>query len=122
MAVKRAQRRSTELEFSGRTLLDVPLSRNVIKRDNVRLKENFLVYSKYRTVKSQDKDKLTLFRGRFTITLDRARWGTAYKYLVVKKGKPYYEELPEFPAKYGYYSIVNRSLKIPDKHVKPGGK
>ena len=85
-----------------------------------------LVFSKYRIDKSQDKnkdkDKLILFRGQFTITLDRARWGTAYKYLVVKDGKPHYEELPEFPPKYGYGSIVNRSLKIPQDHIEPGGK
>ena len=81
-----------------------------------------LFLSKCSIDKSQDKDKLILFRGQFTITLKRARWGTAYKYLVVKKGKVHYEELPEFPAKYGYNSIVNRVLKIPDKHIEPGGK
>ena len=63
-----------------------------------------------------------LFRGQFTITLDRARCGTAYKYLVINKEEIYYEELPEFPPKYGYSSIVNRSLKIPEDRIEPGGK
>jgi len=71
---------------------------------------------------SQDKDKLTLFRGQFTISLDRARKGTYYKYVVVKKGKVHWEQLPEFPPTYGYSSIVNRFLKIPDKHIEQGGK
>ena len=62
------------------------------------------------------------FRGQLTITLDRARCGTAYKYLMDNKGELYYEELPEFPPKYGYSSIVNRSLKIPENYIEPGGK
>ena len=62
-----------------------------------------------------------LFRGQFTISLDRAREGTFYKYVVVRKGEVYYEELPEFPP-VEYYRIVNRSLRIPEKYLKPGGK
>lgn len=69
---------------------------------------------------SQDKDKLILFRGQFTISPDLARRGTFYKYLVVKKGNLHYEELPEFPSMYRGY--VNRFLKIPERHVEPGGK
>ncbi len=71
--------------------------------------------------KSQDKDKLVLFRGQFTISLDRARKGTFYKYVVVKKGKVHWEELPEFPP-INYYAIVNRVLKIPENHIEPGGE
>lgn len=63
-----------------------------------------------------------LFRGQFTISLDRARRGTFYKYVVVKKGEPHYEYLPEFPPMLSYSGIVNRSLKIPEKYLKPGGK
>lgn len=62
-----------------------------------------------------------LFRGEFTINLDRARKGTFYKYLVVKKGTIYWEELPEFPPR-DYYGIVNRVLKIPEKCLEPGGE
>lgn len=62
-----------------------------------------------------------LFRGQLTISLERARKGTFYKYVVVKKGKVHWEQLPEFPPKY-YGGIVNRFLKIPDKYMKQGGK
>ena len=61
------------------------------------------------------------FRGQLTISLDRARNGTFYKYVVVNKGTVHYEDLPEFPPQH-YYHIVNRSLKIPEKHIGPGGK
>ena len=77
---------------------------------------------KCRIDESEDKDKLTLFRGEFTISLERARKGTFYKYVVVKRGKVHWEQLPEFPPKFGYSSIVNRSLRIPDKHIEQGGK
>ena len=70
---------------------------------------------------SEDKDKLTLFRGQFTISLDRAHRGTFYKYVVVKKGMVHWEQLLEFPPKC-YNGIVNRSLRIPDKHIEQGGK
>ena len=63
-----------------------------------------------------------LFRGQFTINLDRARKETFYKYVVVKKGKVHWEQLPEFPRMYGNKSIVNRLLNIPDKNIKQGGK
>lgn len=62
-----------------------------------------------------------LFRGQFTISLDRARRDTFYKYVVVKKGDVYWEYLPEFPPKQ-FYGIVDRSLKIPEEYLKPGGK
>ena len=63
-----------------------------------------------------------LFRGQFTISLDRARKGTFYKYVVVKKGTVHWEQLPEFPPKWGDESIVDRVLKIPDRHIEQGGK
>ena len=63
-----------------------------------------------------------LFRGQFTISLDRARRGTFYKYLVVKKGAVHYEDLSEFSTSYFRDSIVNRVLKIPEQHIKAGGK
>jgi len=40
---------------------------------------------------------------------------------VVKKGIVHWEQLPEFPPKY-YSGIVDRFLKIPDKHIEQGGK
>lgn len=63
-----------------------------------------------------------LFRGQFTISLERARKGTRYKYVVVKKGNVHWEQLPEFPPKWGDESIVDRVLKIPYKHIEQGGK
>lgn len=78
-------------------------------------------FFKCRVVKSKDKDRLVLFRGQFKISLDRARKGTSYKYVVVKKGKVHWEVLPEFPP-VQYYGIVSRYLKIPDKHIEPGGE
>lgn len=78
------------------------------------------MFFKCRSDNSQDKDKLRLFRGQFTISRDLARRGTFYKYLLVKKGKLHYEELPEFPSLYRGY--VNRLLKIPERHNEPGGK
>jgi len=77
---------------------------------------------KCRVNESQDKDKLTLFRGQFTLSLERARKGTYYKYVVVKKGDVHWEQLPEFTPRYGPKSVVNRSLKIPEKRIEPGGK
>lgn len=74
-----------------------------------------------RTCNSKDKDNLILFRGQFTISLDRARKGTFYKYVVVKKGTVYWEDLPEFPPHY-YNNFVDRALKIPEEDIKPGGK
>jgi len=76
---------------------------------------------KCRIDESEGKDKLALFRGQLTISLDRARKGTCYKYVVVRKGRVHWEELPEFPPKH-YGGIVNRSLKIPAKHIEQGGK
>lgn len=62
-----------------------------------------------------------LFRGQFTICLDRARKGVSYKYLVVNNREVYWEGLPEFPPIQSY-GIVNRFLKIPKPYLKPGGK
>lgn len=61
------------------------------------------------------------FRGQLTVSLDRARKGTFYKYVVVKKGKVHWEQLPEFPPA-NYNGIVNRVLKIPEKYLEPGGE
>ena len=85
---------------------------------------SLFLFFKFRVAKSKDKDKdkLMLFRGQFTISLDRARKGTYYKYVVVKKGKIHWEYLPEFPPLQYYGSIVDRYLKIPDKHTEPGGE
>ena len=81
-----------------------------------------LFFFKCRVDESQDKEKLTLFRGQFTLSLEQARKGTYYKYVVVKNGNVHWEQLPEFPPKYGRDNVVNRSLKIPDKRIEPGGK
>lgn len=71
---------------------------------------------------SQDKDELKLYRGQFTISLDRARKGISYKYVVVKKGKVHWEQLPEFQPTYDQNIALNRFLKIPDKQIEQGGK
>ena len=61
------------------------------------------------------------FSGQFTLSVDCARQGTSYKYVVVKKGNVHWEDLPEFPP--GYHGgIVNRFLSIPEKYLTPGGK
>lgn len=61
------------------------------------------------------------FSGQFTFSVDCARQGTSYKYVVVKKGDLQYEHLAEFPPK-GSGTVVNRFLSIPDKYLNPGGK
>ena len=61
------------------------------------------------------------FSGQFTLRIDRARRGTDYKYVILKKGTVYWEYLAEFPPKYRK-GIVNRFLFVPDKCLKPGGK
>lgn len=68
-----------------------------------------------------EKKKLMRFSGQFTLTVDCARQGTSYKYVVVKKGTVHWELLPEFPPRF-YGAIVDRFLSIPKKHLKPGGK
>ena len=68
-----------------------------------------------------DKKKLMRFSGQFTLTVDCARQGTTYKYVVVKKGAVHWELLPEFPPRY-YGAIVDRFLSIPKKYLKAGGK
>ena len=70
-------------------------------------------------MKSKDEDKPVLYRGEITISLSRARKGTFYKYLVVKKEKEYWEDLSEFSLYGGY---VNRGLKIQRDSIKAGGK
>lgn len=62
------------------------------------------------------------FSGQCTLTLDRARRGTSYKYVILKKGEVHWEELVEFQS-WSYYGVItNRFLYIPDKHLKSGGK
>lgn len=61
------------------------------------------------------------FSGQFTLSMDRARRGTDYKYVILKKGTIHWEYLAEFPPKYRG-GIVNRFLSVPDKCLKPGGK
>lgn len=65
--------------------------------------------------------KLKRFSGQFTLTVDCARKGTSYKYVLVKKGAVYWELLPEFPSRYNG-GVVKRFLSIPEKYLKPGGK
>ena len=69
----------------------------------------------------KEKKNLMRFRGQFTLSLDCARQGTSYKYVVVKKGVVHWEYLPEFPSRH-YGAIVNRFLSIPEKYLQPGGK
>lgn len=69
--------------------------------------------------KREGKDKPVLYRGQLSLSLDRARRGILYKYLVVKKGKSHWEDLSDFVTLFG---IVNRALKIPERYIKPGGK
>lgn len=69
--------------------------------------------------KREGKDKPVLYRGQLAISLDRARRDIVYKYLVVKKGKSYWEDLSDFRTLFG---TVNRALKIPERYIKPGGK
>lgn len=61
------------------------------------------------------------FSGQLTLSVDCARQGTSYKYVVVQKGDPHYEYLAEFPPKCSG-TVVNRFLSIPDKCLNPGGK
>ena len=70
-------------------------------------------------MKSKDEERPVLYRGEVTISLTRAFKGTFYKYLVVKKGKMYWEDLSEFSFFDGY---VNRGLKIQRDSIKAGGK
>ena len=62
-----------------------------------------------------------LYRGQVTLSVDRARRFTTYKYLVVKKGTLFWEDLPQLASFY-FNGVVNRVLKIPEKYVSPGGK
>ncbi|XP_068759451.1 E3 ubiquitin-protein ligase rnf213-alpha-like isoform X4 [Montipora capricornis] len=70
-------------------------------------------------IKSKGVDKPVLYRGQVTLSVDRARRRTKYKYLVVKKGTICWENLPQFVSYY-FGGIVNRVLKIPEPYVKPG--
>lgn len=61
------------------------------------------------------------FSGQCTLTLDRAKRGTSYKYVIIKKGEVHWEELVEFQSRYNGV-ITDRFLYIPEKHLKSGGK
>ena len=63
---------------------------------------------------------MLLYEGTLTLTIDRARSGVSYKYVLVHKGKAEYEALPEFPSL--SCGDVNRFLRIPDKYLKANGK
>ena len=78
---------------------------------------NFLSFQRNCT----DQKKLMRFSGQFTLSVDCARQGTSYKYVVVKKGNVHWEGLLEFPSRFPG-GIVNRFLSIPKKYLKPGGK
>lgn len=80
-----------------------------------------IFFSTFRNVKSKDGDKPVLYRGQVTLSVDQARTRTRYKYVVVKKGTVYWEDLMQFASSY-FHGIVNRVLKIPEKYTKPGGK
>lgn len=60
------------------------------------------------------------FSGQCTLTIDRAWKGTRYKYVVVKRGVVFWEELVEFQPRYRG-AIVERFLSIPTKYLNPGG-
>lgn len=62
-----------------------------------------------------------LYRGQVTLSVDQARRSTKYKYLVVKKGTLFWEDLPQL-ASFNFNGIFNRVLKIPEQYVSPGGK
>ena len=61
------------------------------------------------------------FSGQFTLSIDRAKRGTYYKYVVIKKGDDHWEYLTEFPPR-NKGEIIDRFLSIPDKYLKPGGE
>ena len=64
---------------------------------------------------------MLLYEGSITLTVERARSGVSYKYVLVRKGKVLYETLPEFtPRSYG--GIINRFLRIPEQCRKANGK
>ncbi|XP_022796391.1 E3 ubiquitin-protein ligase rnf213-alpha-like isoform X1 [Stylophora pistillata] len=69
--------------------------------------------------KGKDKKKPTRFQGQFTLTIDRARKGTKYKYVIIKKKDVLWEELIEFQPSNGGV-IVDRFLYVPDKYLKRG--
>ena len=71
--------------------------------------------------KGKDKKEPKLFQGQFTLTIDRAREGTKYKYVIIKKKVVLWEELIEFQPRYGG-AIVDRFLSIPEKYLERGGK
>ncbi|KAJ7339374.1 hypothetical protein OS493_005768 [Desmophyllum pertusum] len=72
------------------------------------------------SVKGKDKrTELMSFSGQFTLSIDRAKQGTCYKYVVIEKGDVHCEYLAEFPPR-NKGEIINRFLSIPDKYLKPG--
>ena len=87
----------------------------------ISLVQHFLL--NYLSIPRNRKENKTLkrFSGQFTLTVDCARKGTSYKYVVVKKGAVYWESLPEFTSR-NCEAIVNRFLSIPNQYLKPGGK
>ncbi|XP_022801884.1 E3 ubiquitin-protein ligase rnf213-alpha-like, partial [Stylophora pistillata] len=82
--------------------------------------ENCVDMVQVETDRSKDNDKLTLFRGKFILDLDRARKDIFYKYLVVKKGVLHWEELPEAPSSFLSEGIFNRAIRIPENGIKAG--
>lgn len=61
------------------------------------------------------------FCGQFIIIFDRVCKGICYKYVVVKKGEVYWEDLLEFLV-VQYNGIVDWLFKILEKYLKFGGK
>ena len=57
--------------------------------------------------------------GQFTLSIDRAKSGISYKYVVLRKGEVLWEYLTEFTSQYG--GIVDRFLTIPGNYLKPDG-
>lgn len=78
-----------------------------------------IFFSIFRSVKRKDEDKPVLYRGQVTLSVDLARRGTNYKYLVVKNGNITWEDLSEYGS---FRRIVNRVLKVPEEDNRPGGK
>ena len=74
-----------------------------------------------RSEKGKDKEMLMSFSGQFTLSIDCAKRGSNYKYVVIKNREVHWEYLAEFPPRYKG-EIIDRFLSIPDKYLKPGGE
>lgn len=61
------------------------------------------------------------FCGQLIVSFDWVCKGIFYKYVVVKKGKVYWEQLLEFLLVI-YYGIVNWVFKILEKYFEFGGE